>query len=60
MHGSAEPPDLDLALMFHAVPFQSERPIPESLSSIVIVQPSSEAGAKPQTICNVVHLLSSC
>ena len=58
-HGSIEPQDFNLALVFHAVSLQSPRPLPESLSFIVTAQPLGVVGAKPRTIHGVVHLLSS-
>ena len=59
-HGSAKPPDLDLASVFHAASWKSPRPLLELLSSAMTTQPLSVAGAKPQTIRDVVCLLSSC
>lgn len=59
LHGSAEHPDLDLALVFHVVSLQSPRPLPESISSVETTQPLGVAGVKPQITHNDVHMLNS-
>lgn len=49
-HKSAEPPDSDIASVFHAISLQSPELMPRSQSSVVIAEPLGEAGVKPQTI----------